>query len=224
MVCPAAVSSGSGLDTGSFVRGAGWVPPRSVSIPAGVSRPGGGAVSDALGRTSPSTAPMAATRPASNPGNCEAVAAVPSASGAASAVSRDGAPGFDAPGFDDRQGRAGNDVGRGRSATRRELQLEGQTQAGAFSRICAQMARQKTVGQPVSAKILSRNACLPDPPLRSDSLSFERVVSHRAVGTCRALPFAHGPLDRHRRQWTSSPNGVPRSAGQQHRQCVYRGI
>src|ERR1017187_2039845 len=46
---------------------------------------------------------------------------------------------------------------------------------------------------------------------------FRKLSRHRAVGTRRSFSFVHGPHDRHRRQWTSRPNGVARSAGQQHR-------
>jgi hypothetical protein len=184
MVRPAAVNSASGWRSGFLVRGSAGgeaaafvccgmcVPPSSVSIPAGVSRPGGGAPSDALARTSPSTAPLVATRPASSSGNCQAAAAVPSARGVASAVSRDAAPGVD-----NGKSRASSDAGTGRAATRRELQPEGQTQADAFSRICAAVVRQKTVHRAISAKILPRNTPLPYPSLRRDSLSFEKVVS-----------------------------------------------
>lgn len=178
MVRPAAVNSGSGSGSAAPAEAAAFaccdvcLPPSSVSIPAGVSSPGGGAPSDALGRTSPSTAPLAATRPASSSGNCQAAAAVPPARGAASAVSRDAVPGVD-----NGRGRASSDAGTGRAATRRELQPEGQTQPDAFSRICAPMLRQKTVRRAISAKILSRNRQLPYPSLRRDSLSFEKVVS-----------------------------------------------
>ena len=173
---PASVRLAAGgaapAEAASFLCCGVCVPPSSVSIPAGVSGPGGGAPSDALARTSPSTAPLVATRPASSSGNCQAAAAVPSARGVASAVSRDAAPGVD-----NGKSRASNDAGTGRAATRRELQPEGQTQADAFSRICAAVVRQKTVHRAISAKILPRNTPLPYPSLRRDSLSFEKVVS-----------------------------------------------
>jgi hypothetical protein len=190
MVRPAAVNSGSrsGSASGSIVRGlAGLeaaafvccgvcVPPSSVSMPAGVSRPGAGAPSGALARTSPSTAPPAPTRPASSPGNCPA-AAVPAAPGVASAGSRDAVPGARPHFSHSGKSRASSDAGAGRAATPWELQPEGQTQPAAFSRICAPTVRQKTVRHAISAKILARNSPLPYPPLRQDSLSFEKVVS-----------------------------------------------
>src|ERR1039458_2723858 len=157
---PASVRLAAGgaapAEAAAFVCCGVCVPPSSVSIPAGVSGPGGGAPSDALARTSPSTAPLVATRPASSSGNCQAAAAMPSACGVASAVSRDAAPGVD-----NGKSRASNDAGTGRAATRRELQPEGQTQADAFSRICAAVVRQKTVHRAISAKILPRNTPLP---------------------------------------------------------------
>jgi hypothetical protein len=70
--------------------GADRIPFSHVSMPAGVPRPG--ATSDDLG-ASPAAAPVPATRPASNSGNMPSPAAVASAHGLWSAMSRVEAPG-----------------------------------------------------------------------------------------------------------------------------------
>jgi hypothetical protein len=113
----------------------------NVSMPAGVS--GRGAASDDVAGDAaqhpmrgPAAAPLAATSPASNSGNMPSPAAP--VAGVWSAVSRDEAPGVDTLTFCAR-----SEGGRPRAATRRKLQLEGQTGAGAFSRSWAEVARQR---------------------------------------------------------------------------------
>ena len=157
-----------------FVPCAGWLPPNRASIPARTSGPVVvvAVPSVALAPISPASEPRAETRHASSPGNGEApVVEEPSASGVASAGCREGDPGSD-----NGKGRAGNDAGTGRAATQRELQMEGQTGAAAFSRICVRAVRQKTVRRAIAAKFLARSTPLRYPTLRPDSLSFERVV------------------------------------------------
>ena len=76
--------------------GVASIPFSNVSMPAGVSRRGAASDdgADEVARPSPAAAPLAATRPASNSVKMPS-AAVASAPGAWSAVSRDEAPGVD---------------------------------------------------------------------------------------------------------------------------------
>ena len=110
----------------------------NVSMPAGVS--GRGAASDDVAGDAaqhpmrgPASAPLAATSPASNSGNMPP-------------VSRD-----EAAGVDTRTFCARSEGGKARAATRRKLQLEGQTGAGAFSRSWSEVARQRIATAPVPA-------------------------------------------------------------------------
>ena len=86
------------------------------------------------------------------------------------------------------------------------------------------MARQKTAPRAVSDKLLPRTANVLTLLFGAICRYLRKLCPDPLVGPCRAFTFAHGPHDRHRRQWTSRPNGVARPAGQQHRQCVHRGV
>ena len=145
-------------DTAASPCGADRMAFSHVSMSGAVSRCG--VSSDDAARPSTVAAPVAPTMPASKSGNMpspEAVAPVPGVCSAWGSVRGR----VEVPGVDARTLGAGSEGGIARAATRRKLQLGGQSEQGAFSRSWSGAVRHGIAQSTISGKLLPRSTAFP---------------------------------------------------------------
>jgi hypothetical protein len=127
--------------------------------------------------------------------------------------------GADPPGVEARL-----EAGLANAATQPQLQMDGQIAKSPFSRTYSQNTRHENGDPHEIAKFLSRVSLCPISLIGRSGCVLRGIHNFPPLALRVQLPSHHGSDDSYRRQWTSSPNGIARSAGQQHCERLHRGL